>query len=119
MKKYTVKLPYSLKARVSKKARKVLAHGPIPWMQDPRGYFLIRVNKKKGLIEVGFCEHGNVVNLIIEGKKPEEIYHTIFREGLITKFEHAAYLGKELEKAYIALKTGAKYVQDSELEMRL
>src|SRR3989344_5816833 len=119
MRKITVKLPYKLKARISKKARCVIAHGSLPWRQDPRGYFLIKVNRKAGQIELGFCEAGNVVSLVIAGKKPEEIYHTVFKEGLVTKFDHAAYLGKELEKAYIALKTGAKYVQDSELELRL
>ncbi len=115
MKKYSIKLPYPLKARTSKNARHIKAHHLVPWHQDPKGYFLIRVNKKKGEIEVGFCEHGNVISLLITGKKPEEICHTIFKEGLVTKFDHAAYLGRELQKAYIALKTGAKYIQDSEL----
>src|SRR3989344_7371443 len=118
MKKYNVKLPYPLKTRTSKNARRVPA-SHIRWHQDPRGYFLIRINRKKGVIEAGFCEHGNIISVLISGKKPEEIYHAIFKEGLITKFDHAAYLGKELEKAYIALKTGAKYVQDSELELKL
>ena len=119
MKKFTVKLPYKLKSRISKKARRIAAYGGIPWRQDPRGYFLIKINRKDRQIEVGFCEAGNVVKLVIVGKKPDEIYHAVFREGLVTKFDHAAYLGKELEKAYIALKTGAKYVQDSDLELRL
>ncbi len=119
MKRITIKLPYKLNSKISKKARKVVARGSGPWQQDPRGYFLIRVNKKEKQIEVGFCEAGNVVKLVVLGKKPEEIYHAIFKEGLVTKFDHAAYLGKELEKAYIALKTGAKYVQDSDLELRL
>ena len=118
MKKYTVKLPYPLKAKTSKNVRHIHAHGTAAWRQDPRGYFLIRVNKKKGEIEVGFCEFGNIIQILIIGKRPEEIYHAIIKEGLITKFDHAAYLGKELEKAYIALKTGAKYVQDSELELK-
>ncbi len=117
MRKITVKLPYKLHARISKKARRISAHGPLPWRQDPRGYFLIKVNRKDRQIEVGFCEAGNVVNIVIAGKRPDEIYHTIFKEGLVTKFDHAAYLGKELEKAYIALKTGAKYVLDSVLEL--
>lgn len=119
MRKYTVRLPYKLKPKISKTARCIVARGVGPWMQDPRGYFLIKVSKKAGHIEVGFCETGNVINLVIVGKKPEEIYHAVIKEGLITKFDHAAYLGKELEKAYIALKTGAKYIQDSELELRL
>ncbi|HIK00076.1 TPA: DUF4346 domain-containing protein [archaeon] len=118
MTKYTVKLPYSLKSKILKEVKRITANGPIPWIEDPRGYFLIRINRKKKEIEVGFCERGNIVQVIITGKKPEEIYYAIFKEGLVTKFDHAAYLGKELEKAYIALKTGAKYVQDSDLELK-
>ena len=33
--------------------------------------------------------------------------------------EHAAYLGKELEKAYLALKHDLEYVQDEELNLEL
>jgi dihydropteroate synthase len=32
--------------------------------------------------------------------------------GLISRMEHATYLGSELEKAEIALKLGKNYVQD-------
>ena len=112
MRKYTVKLPYALTTKISKKAERIVAHGIGPWMQDPRGYFLIRVDKKQNEIEAGFCESGNVVKLVIVGKKPEEIYHSIIKEGLITKFEHAAYLGKELKKAEIALSMGFEYMQE-------
>jgi dihydropteroate synthase len=31
---------------------------------------------------------------------------------LVSEFDHAAYLGRELEKAEIALTTGKAYVQD-------
>jgi dihydropteroate synthase len=34
---------------------------------------------------------------------------------LVTRLDHAAYLGNELAKAEIALKTGKSYVQDNSL----
>ena len=37
--------------------------------------------------------------------------------GLISRMEHAAYLGKELEKAYLALKYTLQYVQDDPLDI--
>ncbi len=37
----------------------------------------------------------------------------IIREGLMSKLNHAAYLGRELEKAEIAMRLGRSYVQDS------
>ena len=82
---------------------------------DTKGYFLIRVKRETGEIEAGFCRKGNVVEKIIIGNSPEAICYTILRKGLVSSQEHAAYLAKELEKAFIALKAGIPYVQDDNL----
>ncbi len=84
-----------------------------PWKMDPKGYFLIRVNSDLGKIEAAFCDYKeNKVRIIIRGDNPMEIYTVILKEELIQNLDHAADLGVELEKAYIALKTGKKYTQD-------
>ena len=85
------------------------------FVMDDKGYFLIRVDHSKKLIEVGFCGALNRVSVKVVGKKPLEIYQTIIKEGLITRIDHAAYIGRELQKAYIALENNLKYVQDDEL----
>ena len=74
-----------------------------------------RINKEKQ-IEVGFCKKDNKIEIIIKGKTPIEIYQTILRENIIQKPDHAAYLGRELQKAYIALKQNKEYIQDEELD---
>ena len=84
---------------------------------DPKGYFLIRILPDKNLIEVGFCGKRNTVEVKITGKKPIDIYQTILREGIIDRPDHAAYLGRELQKAYVALRLGKAYVQDDELDL--
>ena len=84
---------------------------------DPKGYFLIRVNNEAKKIEVGFCEKGNVMEIKISGSTPLEIYQTAIKHGLITRLDHAAYLGSELQKAFIALKKNIEYVQDDELNI--
>jgi dihydropteroate synthase len=53
--------------------------------------------------------------LIIKGKNAEDIYRTIIDLGLVSLFDHAAYLGSELQKAQIALVTGKSYLQDMPL----
>ncbi|MBI2671676.1 ferredoxin [Candidatus Woesearchaeota archaeon] len=84
---------------------------------DPAGYFLIRINKEKQLIEIGFCNERNKLILKITGKKPIEIYHTIINKlNLPIRKDHCAYLGRELQKAYIALQNNLGYVQDDELK---
>jgi dihydropteroate synthase len=49
---------------------------------------------------------------IIKGKTAEAIYSKIIKLGLVSREDHAAYLGDELAKAEIALRTGKEYIQD-------
>jgi len=87
------------------------------WRQDPIGYFLIRVNRKKKMIEVGYVTNKHIITKLIYGTHAIEIYHTIIRRKLLSRLEHAAYLGKELYKAELALKYDKLYIQ--ELPLRL
>lgn len=84
---------------------------------DNKGYFLIRINKNKKEIEVAFCQKPNVITIKILGQKPIDIYQTIIKEKLISRLDHAAYLGRELQKAKIALDNDLEYIQDSELKL--
>ena len=80
---------------------------------DNKGYFLIRVNREVRNIEAAFCKEKNKVALKITGKKPIDIYHAIInKEKLPIRKDQCAYLGRELQKAYIALKNDLEYVQD-------
>ena len=49
---------------------------------------------------------------VIEATTARAIYEEILRRDLISRMEHSAYLGMELEKAEIALKLNKKYIQD-------
>jgi len=91
------------------------SHDPIKeWYPDPKGYFLIRISKKR--IEVGYCNYKHQVKKVIHGKTAVDIYNTIIRKKLISKLEHAAYLGKELYKAELALLHGLEYRQEFPLK---
>ena len=85
---------------------------------DDKGYFLIRLDRKKENLEVAFCNEKNKIVLKVTGKKPIEVYQTIInKEKLPIRKDHAAYLGRELQKAYLALKYNLAYVQDDELDL--
>ena len=73
----------------------------IYWKEDPLGFFTIRPFPEEGVIQVRYYRHHTLLS-IITGKTPEELYYKITSLKLISRMEHAAYLGKELEKAYFA-----------------
>jgi len=83
---------------------------------DSSGYFLIRTKPETKEIEVALCAERNVISKIVVGKTPLEIYQTCIREKMLSRHDHAAYLGRELQKANIALQAGVPYVQDDELK---
>jgi len=87
-----------------------------PWKQDPKGYFLIKPNYEDKTIHAGHCNNDNVLTYEIVGKRAQDIYHTIASMGMVSLFEHASYLGKELKKAELAIKYKLKYVQDEDID---
>jgi dihydropteroate synthase-like protein len=81
---------------------------------DTKGSFRIALNRIEGTIVAMYYampEKGKPT-VIIKGKNAENIYSKITELTLVSKVDHAAYLGSELEKAEIALKTGKEYIQD-------
>ena len=83
---------------------------------DKTGWFNVHVDRDENkIVAVFYPAGGTEPSAVIKGDDARVVYQTIIREGLITKLDHAAYLGKELEKASIALKLGRSYVQDEPL----
>ena len=50
----------------------------------------------------------------IRGKHWEDVLHTLITEGRVSRLDHAGYLGKELFKAYLALRYRRSFEQDGE-----
>ena len=104
--------------------RKITAkyHKIKDWKMDPKGYFLIEVDKKKKILQVGYCKFTRLGNspindmvAVIKGKTAIEIVNTLIREKFISTLQHAADMGIELHKAELSLKYGFKYIQDKDL----
>ena len=94
------------------------------WKMDPKGYFLIHVNKKQKWIEVGYCKFTKLGNspvndmvAIIKGKTAIEIVNTLIKKNFISSLQHAADMGIELHKAELSLKYNIKYIQDKDLSI--
>ena len=87
------------------------------WVYDRKGYFLIRVNQDTKKIEVGYCRQNNVILQKFSGNTSKELCQAVIKANLISRLDHAAYLGRETNKAETALKLGKTYVQDSDLTL--
>jgi len=77
------------------------------FIRDPLGDFRIWVSE--GSI---VCSHET---LTVIGKTAKEVYDTVLSYNLVSRLDHACYLGKELMKAEIALRLGKNYTQDQDL----
>ncbi len=88
--------------------------------RDPTGYYLlIRVDYPRKRIEVAVCDGKHNIVRIFRGKAPVDVYEGIFRyekrhrKRWFLDKGHAAYLGKELRKAQIAIESGSNdYIQE-------
>ena len=112
---------------INKKIKKRLIakyHKIKDWKMDPKGYFLIGIDKKKNFIQVGYCKFTRLGNspindmvAIVKGKTAIEIVNTLIREKFISSLQHAADMGIELNKAELSLKYRLKYIQDKEIKI--
>ena len=95
------------------------------WIMDPKGYFLIKIDRETNLIRVGYCIFSKLNNdpihdMIAEvtGITAIEIVNTLIKKNFISSLQHAADMGIELHKAELALKYNLEYIQDKNLEIK-
>ena len=95
------------------------------WVMDPRGYFLIEIDREKKILRAGYCKFTKLGNKptndmvsIVSGRTAIEIVNTLIRNKYISTLQHAADMGIELCKAELALKYKLNYVQDKDLKIK-
>ncbi len=94
-------------------------------VMDPKGFFVIFVDKKRKEVVVEFYEgktkgdkkkiDTGKLKAVVCGRDAEALCHTIVREKLVSRLKHAAYLGREIQKAATSLNLKKKYTQDEPL----
>ena len=114
--------------KINKKIEKRITakyHKIKDWVMDPKGYFLINIDKKNNLLRVGYCKftklgNDSVNDMVAEivGKTAIEIVNTLIKENYISSLQHAGDMGIELCKAELALKNNLVYVQDKDLNLK-
>ena len=81
---------------------------------DSKGNFRIVLHREKNQI-VAIHSKDGISTSIVTGEDACSICNTIISLELVTHLAHAAYLGRELSKAEIALRTGRSYIQEAPL----
>ncbi len=87
------------------------------FLVDTKGAFRVSVDRQEeAIVAVHYASLDmEKPNAVIKGKSAEAVYRQIVERELFGKVDHAAYVGAELAKAEIALKTGKGYMQDAAL----
>ena len=114
--------------KINKKIKKRIVakyHRIKDWVMDPKGYFLIAIDREKKLLKVGYCKFKKLGNepindmvSIVSGTTAIEIVNTLIRNKYISTLQHAADMGIELCKAELALKNNLEYIQDKDLTFK-
>jgi len=102
--------PYTAKRTA---VRTVPGSLPAQMHPDPAGYFVIYVDRERSHLSLEHFRNDGILDLVIEGPTAAELYTTAIDHGMVSRLDHAAYLGRELGRAEHALRTGDPFVQDS------
>jgi tetrahydromethanopterin S-methyltransferase subunit A len=105
--------PYSLSQIITT----VSGYVPARMVSDPAGYFVIYVDRDRGLLSLEHYLNDGLLDMVIEGGTAAEVYTPAIDRGLISRLDHAAYLGRELARAEYNLHSGEPFVQDAAPEM--
>lgn len=83
-----------------------------PLVLDPAGYFVVYPDpRRNGLVLEHYTNQG-VLDSVLEARSSGPLYQAAISRGLVSRLDHAAYLGRELARAEQSLKDGTVYIQD-------
>jgi tetrahydromethanopterin S-methyltransferase subunit A len=82
-------------------------------VSDPAGYFVIYPDRFRQLLSLEHYTNDGMLDAVVEGKTAPELYSTAIDKALVSRLDHAAYLGRELARAEQALASGDPFIQDA------
>lgn len=79
---------------------------------DPEGYFVVYPERNQKQLLLEHYSNKGVLDRMFTATSAAALYISVIEEGLISRLDHAAYLGRELARAEHALQNGEDYIQD-------
>ncbi|MDD2901942.1 MAG: DUF4346 domain-containing protein, partial [Syntrophales bacterium] len=90
---------------------------PPRMVSDPAGYFVIYVDRGRRMLSLEHYLNDGMLDIVIEGASAAELYTPAIDRGLVSRLDHAAYLGRELARAEESLVSGKPFIQDAAPEL--
>jgi tetrahydromethanopterin S-methyltransferase subunit A len=90
----------------------VTAQEPRSLVTDPAGFLVVYPDASRGFLLLEHYTNAGVLDCVLEGGSPAAVYREAIERKLVSRLDHAAYLGRELARAERSLETGERYVQD-------
>jgi tetrahydromethanopterin S-methyltransferase subunit A len=84
---------------------------------DPTGLFLIGIGPSGKTIHAEHYTREGVLDRRVVGESAQAVGNALLQESLVGDVAHATYLGRELQKAEVALRLGLPYEQDRDLDL--
>lgn len=91
---------------------------PARTVPDRAGYFVVYPDRQRQILSLEHYRNDGVLDVVVEGMTAAEVFSCAIERELLSRLDHAAYLGCELARAEDALATGATYVQDAAPEQQ-
>lgn len=91
---------------------RIEAQEPELLVLDKAGYFVVYPDCRNRRLIVEHYTNQGVLNCVLEGISPSALYSEVIQRQLLTRLDHAAYLGRELARAEQSLLIGTPFVQD-------
>jgi tetrahydromethanopterin S-methyltransferase subunit A len=89
-----------------------VASEPAQLVLDPAGYFVVYPDRINQCLTLEHYSNQGVLDRILTATSATALYASAIQAQLISRLDHAAYLGRELTRAEHALHSGEVYVQD-------
>lgn len=87
------------------------ARNEVSFQFDKAGFLIISLKPETGQILVEHFNNSGEPTSVIEGSDPAVICAELIQRGFVSQLDHAAYLGRELERAKLSMELGLTFVQ--------
>jgi len=104
--------PYA-QAFIETAVKRIHAADPARLTLDKAGYFVIYPERRTQNLVVEHYTNQGVLDCMMEGNSTGALYTEAIERNLVTRLDHAAYLGRELARAEQSLLQGTPFVQDA------